>query len=82
MKNNIDTIDSFIRLVLGISLIGVGVYKKTALAIFAGSFLAVEGIYKFCPIKHMLSKCGEHPLEDFCDNIENFCEDIKNINNI
>jgi len=54
MKKNIGELDAYIRLTGGLTMLGVGIVKKSTPMIIFGASKVAEGITKFCPILHLL----------------------------
>lgn len=54
MKKNIGDVDSYIRLTGGLTLLGIGITKKSNLMIAFGAMKVAEGITKFCPALYLL----------------------------
>ncbi len=54
MKENIGTIDSYIRLTAGFYLFGRGIKRSSDFLMIMGSIKIAEGITRWCPILHML----------------------------
>lgn len=49
MKRNIGICDSFIRVTIGLIMLGCGIAKKCACAVIAGSAITASGVTGFCP---------------------------------
>jgi len=76
MKKNVGDIDAYIRLTGGLTMLGVGVAKKSTLAIAFGAMKIAEGITKFCPVLYLLGLS----TNDNSINLtftKDFSEDIK-----
>jgi len=53
MKKNIGKIDSFIRIALGLTILGCGTAKKCCCSIITGAITAASGLTGFCPLLYM-----------------------------
>lgn len=54
MKKNVGKLDSYMRITLGLYLLGKGISKKCNKRMFFGSMKVAEGITRFCPAFYML----------------------------
>lgn len=54
MKKNIGDVDAYIRLAGGLTLLGVGIAKKSTPVIALGAMKITEGITRFCPVLYLL----------------------------
>ncbi len=55
MKENIGTIDRYLRLTAGFYLLGAGIKRSSDLLMIMGSMKIAEGITKWCPMLHVLN---------------------------
>ncbi|MBE6008215.1 MAG: DUF2892 domain-containing protein [Lachnospiraceae bacterium] len=53
MKKNIGKIDSFIRIAIGLTVLGCGTARKCCCSIIIGAMTAASGITSFCPFLYM-----------------------------
>ncbi len=53
MKNNVGGIDKTLRIVLGLAIIGAGIFFKSWLGIIGVVFLAT-GVINFCPMYSLI----------------------------
>ncbi|MBQ2752858.1 MAG: DUF2892 domain-containing protein [Firmicutes bacterium] len=53
MKKNIGKIDSFIRIALGLTVLGCGTARKCACSIIIGAMTAASGLTSFCPFLYI-----------------------------
>lgn len=54
MEKNVGDFDSYIRLTGGLTLLGVGITKKSNMMIAFGAMKVAEGITRFCPALYLL----------------------------
>ena len=58
MKTNIGTLDRFIRITVGLTVLGCGTAKKCCAAVIIGSAVTASGVTGFCPGLYMAElKC-------------------------
>ncbi|MCR4429908.1 MAG: DUF2892 domain-containing protein [Tepidanaerobacteraceae bacterium] len=49
---NVGRLDSYLRLMMGFSMLGYGITKKSDLMILLGAGKIAEGITRFCPMMY------------------------------
>ena len=54
VRRNVGIIDSYARLSCGLTILGMGVYKKSKFMITLGAMKVAEGITSFCPLYYFL----------------------------
>lgn len=54
MKKNVGDLDAFLRITLGLSMLGVGIKKDSNSFILLGSMKVAEGLTKFCPLLYLM----------------------------
>ena len=54
MKKNVGDLDSFIRITMGLSILGIGIKKDSNIMIFLGAMNVAEGITRFCPLLSLI----------------------------
>ena len=54
MKRNVGDLDAYLRLTLGLTLLGYGIIKKAKLPIILGSMKITEGILRWCPMSELM----------------------------
>ena len=53
MKKNIGKLNSFMRIAIGLMVLGCGTVKKCYCSIIIGSITAASGVTSFCPLLYM-----------------------------
>ncbi|HHU63375.1 MAG TPA: DUF2892 domain-containing protein [Clostridiales bacterium] len=54
MNKNVGDTDAFIRIAGGIFLVGLGIVKRSRIAMFLGSLKVAEGVTRFCPMLYLM----------------------------
>jgi hypothetical protein len=55
MQKNVGDTDAYLRIALGLYIIGSGILKASRTMIFFGSLKVAEGITRFCPLLYLLN---------------------------
>lgn len=54
MKKNVGDFDAFLRITLGLSMLGVGIKRDSNPFILLGSMKVAEGLTRFCPLLYLM----------------------------
>jgi len=54
LKKNVGDLDAYLRLTLGLTLLGYGIMRKSSLPIILGSMKITEGIFRWCPMSELM----------------------------
>lgn len=65
MKKNIGTLDSYMRITGGLTLLGLGILKDSKSSIFFGSMKVAEGITRFCPMLYIMGMSTDNDTLTF-----------------
>ena len=60
VKRNIGIIDCYARITCGLTLLGMGINKKSKCMISLGAMKTAEGITGFCPVYYLLGMSTKH----------------------
>lgn len=69
MKKNIGAVDSFVRVALGLVILGCGTVRKCFCSIIIGALITASGVARFCPciymaeVKTKLCPCSKQKTE-------------------
>ena len=55
MKKNVGTLDAYIRITLGLTMVGTGILLRSPIKIALGSGKVAEGVTRFCPMFYLLN---------------------------
>jgi hypothetical protein len=55
MKKNVGTLDAYIRITLGLAMLGTGIIVKSPIKIAIGSGKVAEGVTRFCPMLYLMN---------------------------
>lgn len=55
MEKNVGDLDAYLRITGGLSMLGIGIARKSSSLIFLGSMKVAEGITRFCPLLYLLN---------------------------
>ncbi len=68
MKKNIGTLDAYLRITCGLTMLGIGIIKSSKAMCMLGSMKVAEGVTKFCPMLHLLG-LDTKKLDDKLDTV-------------
>lgn len=75
MKKNIGTLDAYLRITMGLTMLGTGIIKKSPLKVGFGSGKVAEGITRFCPVMHLMGintkKISKKKVKNLSSNLFN-----------
>lgn len=54
MKKNVGTLDAYLRITIGLTMLGTGILKRSPSRIVLGSGKVAEGITRFCPVLYLM----------------------------
>lgn len=54
MEKNVGTLDAYLRITIGLTMLGTGIIKKSPLKIAFGSGKVAEGVTRFCPVMYLM----------------------------
>jgi len=54
VSKNVGRVDGFLRITLGLSLLGFGITRRSDLMTLYGATKTAEGLTRFCPLYHVL----------------------------
>ncbi|RBP41592.1 YgaP family membrane protein [Garciella nitratireducens] len=54
MEKNVGTLDSYLRITIGLTMLGTGILQKSLSRIVFGSGKVAEGVTRFCPALYLM----------------------------
>lgn len=54
MEKNVGTLDAYLRITIGLTMLGTGILKRSPSRIVFGSGKVAEGITRFCPALYLM----------------------------
>ncbi|MGI6114320.1 MAG: YgaP family membrane protein [Mahellales bacterium] len=55
MHKNVGDMDAYLRIAVGLYMVGSGILKASRAKIFLGSMKVAEGITRFCPMLYLMN---------------------------
>ncbi|WP_034429895.1 YgaP family membrane protein, partial [Caldisalinibacter kiritimatiensis] len=60
MEKNVGDVDAYLRITGGLTVLGLGIMKKSSLLVGLGAMKVAEGVTRFCPLLYITGYSTNH----------------------